>query len=429
MASFELNLNIQFEEFPIKAYDRIRNLSVILSNWLAKDSKGKWRHLGLQSSIQKTVEAGFFTKHEIEYQLESILSQFTLDHSDALLIWAKRTWDTLSNSETIRAKYSVTGWIDSRQKQPTVLCLHAGNIPLAGFQDAIVVLMAGFRYRGKLSRKDPWLLASLLEELEKNGFAIDSYSTDLKELKRETVPEALFFSGSESTINRITSLLEEYGQFNTAMEQFWLTRYASGSVAIIESKGLFSEDPSENAIEDLLFACSMYSGRGCRSVSTILSDISLKEALPSLERAGKYFKIEDLFSWSEREHPTELIRVEAAYGIAKERTQFQFGSVLIVDEPGWSTKPGIIHWIQSDLNGTIRYLLHHRNKIQSIYLSDRNTLSSQTNESQYQDHLEEAGFKPEKLSSSQKPSLDWKPDQVDPFEWLLRQHLIPFFLF
>lgn len=427
---------------PDVARKRVVQLQKQLRNWLSKGKDGHWSHPGLLEAIRKTTESGFFTLQEITYQLESIAEQISpfaeqispsqsknlrSQNEDPLMNWVERVWNLVRKSD------------DITQVRPIVLCLHAGNIPLAGFQDVIAVLLAGFKYRGKLSRKDPWLLESLLFELQKAGFAIDSYSTDLAKLSREATADYLFFSGSENTLPLLETMLEQSGQSDPERPPIMLTRYASGSVAIVQKKDLFTNEDSDRLSTDLFFACSMYSGKGCRSVSTVLSEISLLEWITVLKEQSNLYKSLREASEYLVVQPDEALQYEKAYGVAKERVQFAIGPILYVDEPGWSSRPGIIHWIRSDAEEMVEYLRRHRSRIQSIFISDIKSSSvttsalksnsAESNDSKLESILQSAGFQAESLSSAQKPSIDWKPDQVDPLEWLLRQHLIPFFLF
>ena len=51
--------------------------------------------------------------------------------------------------------------IDSK----TIAVLNPGNIPLAGLQDLLAVIIAGHQYRGSLSSKSPYLLRAFAEEV------------------------------------------------------------------------------------------------------------------------------------------------------------------------------------------------------------------------------------------------------------------------
>jgi hypothetical protein len=234
-------------------------------------------------------------------------------------------------------------------------------------------------------------------------------------------------------------MLEQSDQSDPNRPPIMLTRYSSGSVAIVQKKDLFSNEGVNRFLIDLFFSCSMYSGRGCRSVSTVLSEISLQEWITVLKEKSNLY--ESLIEVSEYlgNQPDEALQYEKAYGGAKERVQLAIGPILFVDEPGWSSRPGIVHWIQSDAKEMVEYLRRHRSRIQSIFISESKSssatvselkpISAESNESKLETILQSAGFETESLSSAQKPSIDWKPDQIDPLEWLLRQHLIPFFLF
>src|SRR5690625_2588574 len=107
--------------------DRLKILSDAIKRWLDPDN------LYLQKAINKTVGESYFSSSDVQfalYILEKSLSEGTIEE------WIKRS--ELTNENDARGQ--------------NVLCLHAGNIPLVGFQDALAVLLSGARYIGKISR-------------------------------------------------------------------------------------------------------------------------------------------------------------------------------------------------------------------------------------------------------------------------------------
>jgi hypothetical protein len=106
----------------------------------------KWldhENSSLQKAIRQTVDEGLFSQHDIEFQL-SVLRE-NIANGD-IREWVNRS--ELSDEQNAKGQ--------------KVLCLHAGNLPLVGFQTALGTILSGAEYYGKLSRKDPYLLASFL---------------------------------------------------------------------------------------------------------------------------------------------------------------------------------------------------------------------------------------------------------------------------
>ena len=64
---------------------------------------------------------------------------------------------------------SLTSWIAERvAKEPcSVGVLNPGNVPLAGFQDFLAVLMSGNHYVGACSTRSPRLLPAFAHDLKK----------------------------------------------------------------------------------------------------------------------------------------------------------------------------------------------------------------------------------------------------------------------
>lgn len=399
---------------------RIETLYRVLNRWLIKDEGGNWAHPGLIEAIQRTVAEGYFTEADIQYQLESIHRQLA---DPVLYDWVQRVWSVIGDE--LKAK------ILKNQKQPTALCLHAGNLPLSGLQDILVVMLSGYRYRGKLSRQDPWLPASLIYECEISGFPVDGYSTILDELPKTPHADYLLFSGSEQTSTALEELLTASGHVDPAYFVQKLIRFASGSVALLDSLTIkhSSGKHSNQLLYNLIESSLIYSGRGCRSVSTVLSDMSLEEAIPFLLQAADEHRISNY-------EPTPDLRYEAAYGEAKGRVQVLIGSVLFREEEGWATRHGMVNWIhikpeQRDdsanvelssarsetreplpLVNVLDYLTKYSGHIQSIYVTEIGGFSSSWVKGQEVNRILEP------LSAAQNPSLDWKPDGIDPLEWL-----------
>jgi len=286
-------------------------------------------------------------------------------------------------------------WVDqSYSESPVsdVLCLHAGNLPLVGFQDLVAVWLSGHRYQGKLSRKDPWLMASFLEVLSKyDDQQRLHWSTDLSELP-EIVAGHVLFAGSEQTVPTVKELLWATGRADGSTK--WHIRTASFSVAWIrEATGQDYRDLAESIMR--------YDGAGCRSVKVVVSDVALTS-----DSCGITDAIEEW--WSKQptyREPTTQTHFDVAVLHAVERPYLLLEHFLLETEGELGTNPDRILWMQGGQERVEALMGRYGAKIQSIYGSNQVK------------QKEIAGRSVEDLSRSQDPDIDWQPDGVD----ILRQ--------
>ena len=139
--------------------DHINKVAKATKEWLQPDNTS------LKKAIDRTVEEGLFSLADIKFQIRALKENVDGGQVEE---WVRRA--KLSNTN------NATG-----QK---VLCLHAGNLPLVGFQDALGTILSGADYYGKLSSKDPYLLTSFLEKVKE--FELENsinFSTDLNDFK------------------------------------------------------------------------------------------------------------------------------------------------------------------------------------------------------------------------------------------------------
>jgi len=277
--------------------------------------------------------------------------------------------------------------------QRDVLCMHAGNLPLVGFQDLIAVWLAGHRYQGKLSRKDPFLMDSLLRVLaSRAGTERLEWSTQLEDLTVRASSHILF-AGSELTVPQLRSHLEEEGRADGGTQ--WHIRTASFSVAWLK-------EASGHDYEDLAEAILRYDGSGCRSVKVVVSDVPL---------TADYCGVTDAFEvwWSRYgtyRKPTGQTLFDRAVLHAVERPYLLLEHMLLEMEGELNGNPDRILWLQGGQERVEALLGRYGGKIQSVYRSGH---VSQT-------HVFEQELEP--LSRAQDPELNWRPDGKDPLESL-----------
>lgn len=276
----------------------------------------------------------------------------------------------------------------------TVLCLHPGNLPFAGWHDVLAVAASGHRYAGKLSRKDPGLEGVIdlqfgghadpqdLAYHHAHGFPLTSTSlADFRGLRADKV----MFSGSKESVPNVLHLLHLLDAVHE--KTTFLIRTAHTSMAWVDSL-------DHNTMQDLAEGIARYDGQGCRSVRYVYSPFAFSEAKSALLAASQGFSDRELF-------PRNVYR--AAYIDSIGQDVIQVGKLLVSDtDPLWDDDDVVV-WKQKSRDEMMRHAQELGNGLQQMY------------------HTSEiiTGGRWEPLSQAQTPPLDWKPDGVDVVEWLL----------
>ena len=353
---------------------RIDTLLEVFSNWLTDENEF------LRRAIAQTVEEGYFSFPDISYALNALKG--TLNRT-ALEEWVERS--------------GVSNEVDARGEN--VLCLHAGNIPLVGFQDSLAVLLSGARYTGKISRKDPYLLPTFLNEVKKTGTwsSMDvQWSHRLDDLE-DMQNDAILFAGSETSIPGVKKAIEELNlrKRNTR----FLIRTAHFSLAFLDNK-------KEKHMKDLVEAIFRYGGKGCRSVAVVVSPFSLDEIKCELTDYIESFWLEN----PQHEKPQHKLAQQFAYNKAIERSQAWLDDFLLQEGGLEMDQDFICYWVQGDESKIGELADRFNRQLQSIYITEPEiTIPG------YHDKVE---F----LSDAQRPPIFWKPDGTDILKWLSSGH-------
>ncbi|MDZ7659759.1 acyl-CoA reductase [Fodinibius sp.] len=350
---------------------RIDTLLKACSNWLADDN------LFLKDAIDQTVREGYFSFEDVNFAIEAIRESIS---KSAIRNWVEQSGLTNEN----------------KASQKNVLCLHAGNLPLVGFQDAFATLLSGDRYTGKISRKDPYLLPTFLNEVKKTDLWSDR---DVQWTHRlddfEGMPhDAVIFAGSESSVPGVKEAIEE---FNLAKRDAgFLIRTSHFSMAYLDRK-------DEHAMQNLTESIFRYGGKGCRSVAIVVSPFPLNEVKEELTDHLKSFWHKN----PQNEYPSPKLKQQFAYNEAVERPQVWLEYFLLQEGGLELDQDFVCYWMQGD-EGTVAELADkHRDELQSIYVTDSDVEISEWKE------------RTELLSKAQQPPISWKPDGVDTLEWLI----------
>ncbi|MFN1834338.1 acyl-CoA reductase [Balneola sp. MJW-20] len=343
----------------------IAHVESAVKKWLQPDN------FALKKAIDKTVSEGLFSTEDIRYQIRVLKRNV---ESGQIREWAERSG--------LKDERSAAG--------KKVLCLHAGNLPLVGFQTALGVILSGADYYGKLSRKDPYLMQSFLKlaEHELTGSEIQ-FSTDLNAF-RELNADEVIFAGSEDSVEVIKK--EIAGIKATRAEAGYHIRTAKYSMVYLDNK-----DPE--TMKDFAEAVLRYEGQGCRSVAIVVSPYRLDS-----------FKCEmtdyiELF-WMHNPPEGKVspgVEYQFAFNKAIERSQAWLDHFLIQETDELPKYDRVVNWVPGD-EAKVREMVSKAGKqLQSVYTTGNRI----------------EGVETELVSKAQRPDLWWKPDGVDVIRTLI----------
>ncbi len=326
--------------------------------WLQPDN------MALKAAIDRTVAEELFTLEDIKFQIRTLKENID---SGQISEWAERAG--LSDSKNSRGK--------------KVLCLHAGNLPLVGFQDALGTILSGADYYGKLSRKDPYLLPTFLDEIQKvlNDQKV-KYSTDLEQFVKLKSDKVLF-AGSENSVPTVKEELARLDLVNSGTE--FVIRTAKFSMAYIAN-----EDPA--TITDLVEAIFRYGGQGCRSVAVVVSPIRFNSLKCHFQDYIEAFWLKN----PQLKKPTEALAYQFAYNKAIDRPQAWLDHFLIQESEEFPELDFTLHWVPGDESKLKELKERFGSAVQSVYTAGEKI----------------EGVETEFLSQAQRPPLWWKPDGV-----------------
>lgn len=324
--------------------------------WLQPDNNQ------LKKAIEQTVDEGLFSFEDIKFQIRSLKQNIDTGQVEA---WAKRA-GLGEEKNSIGQK---------------VLCLHAGNLPLVGLQDALGTILSGADFYSKLSRKDPYLLPTFLEELKRTGIERKiSYSTELANFK-SLKADKLLFAGSSESVPKVKEELKKLEA--TTSETEFIIRTAKFSMAYITN-----EEPE--TITDLVEAIFRYGGQGCRSVAVVVSPIRFNKLKCHFQDYIESFWLKN----PQHKKPSEALAYQFAYNKAIDRPQAWLDDFLIQESEEFPELDFTLHWVQGDETKLKELKAKFGSAVQTVYAAG--------------EQIE--GVETEFLSQAQRPPLWWEPD-------------------
>lgn len=350
--------------------EHIERLHAAVEDWL---SPGNYQ---LKEAIDRTVNDGFFSFPDIKHRI-------------------------LSLKKSLK-KESLNHWVEINKLIPgtltdfSVLCLHAGNLPLMGVQDVIASALAGIEYRGKISQKDPYLLPTLLGKLKDHDvLANPLWSPNIVDLS-DSRADLVMFSGTARSVNPVRKTIRQHRLAKDHAE--YLIRTAHFSVAVIDQV-----DPT--VMENLVEAVFRYGGKGCRSVAVVFAPFSLDSIKCELTDYIEAFWLKN----PQHRKPTPSLYHRFAYNRAVGHPQSWLDNFLIEQTEMPPEHDFVLHWVAGEMEKVPGFIEKHGAGLQSVYVSRK---GMQINGLKHQSEL---------LEQAQTPPVYWKPDGIDTVAWMMKK--------
>lgn len=346
---------------------RIQHITSIFEKWLKPDNAE------LKAAIEQTVVEGLFSFEDIKY---AILALKETVNEESLMNWVNQSGLKKEISSNTR-----------------VLCLHAGNIPLVGFQDALSVVISGSTYLGKLSKKDPYILPTFLKLLQDEELLENSqWSADLKDFYNLRA-DAVLFAGSQNSAEEVDIILNDKYCIKAGAPQ--LIRTAYYSIAIID-------DNKPETFRLLTEASSRYGGQGCRSVSVVFAPFSLNSEKCSFTDYMESFWLTN----PQYIRPQPSLYYRYAYNKGAGYEQTWLDDFLIEESALKPSEKFVLHWIEGDIKMAAEYINKHGDGLQTVY-----AMNPDKYQQDFPVHIEP-------LKTAQKPPINWEPDGINTLSWL-----------
>lgn len=350
---------------PVK---EISNLCIAIDDWLRPDNAE------LKLAIDKTVEEQLFSFEDIKHQVRVL----------------KKTL----REEQIREWVDRNHLLGTSAGQKKFLFLHSGNLPLVGVQDVIAAAVSNVVYGGKISRKDPYLLPTLLNVLRKHGFLKNSvWSTEIDDFKNFQ-SDAMVFSGSGGSVEMVRKKVLQLNAVKAGAPE--LIRSAHFSVAFIQ-------DCSASTMQQLTEAVFRYGGMGCRSVKIVVAPVPLKPIKCEFTDYAESFWLKN----PQHKKPSASLFHRFACNKAVGIEQSWLDDFLIEETEKSPKHDFVLHWIEGGLEKLNEITARFSEGLQSVYVCTPEVKAGRLS------------TEIELLKNAQSPPVYWQPDGVDTVAWIL----------
>jgi len=337
-------------------------LSDLASDWIDLDFGPR------REAEERTLAcANRFTEQALAFAINQQMSLLT---EDALLGWARKL---------------------QAPARRTVGVLNPGNVPLAGFQDFLAVLLSGHRYTGSVSSRSPVLLPAIADDLRSRYRSVEASFVDFDSLVSSA--DAIIAGGSDETMSFVRQEAVDHG----IDEECLLLRGHRYSVCVID--GSEGEEECFELAEDIL----LHEGQGCRNVAIVWAP----------ERASPDAILDAMagFRATFPAHPDTSGGLEmqrALLGAGETPIAYGDGLVFLMSKGEPEVQmPGHVRWSEyATLEEVEAWIREYRQELQLIVFSDRINL-------RIPDTLETTG-----PGEAQRPRLGWLQDGIDIAEFL-----------
>ncbi|MEX1011122.1 MAG: hypothetical protein WDZ29_03595 [Balneolaceae bacterium] len=350
-----------------KVANRIERIGSALESWLRPDNER------LNRAIERSVDEGLFSLPDVHHRLRSLKRTMTTAALGEWSLCLPDDFDPGSGS--------------------SILNFHPGNLPLCGIEDLLASLLTGAKYCGKLSRRDPWLPSSFLEELKERGVDGLMWSSNSEELN-DTCADALIFSGAAQSLPGIASVTERLRLVQPNAPH--LIRRAAFSIAWLDSG-------DQKSLRDLVNAVFRYGGDGCRSVALVVAPFHLDEHLCHMTDAIEEFWLHS----PQHKRPDPALYYRYAANKALGLRQAWLDHFLIEESDRPPGEQFMLHWVCGQASDVARLAQKFAPAVQSIYCNNADC------------SLPGLAGRTELLCKAQDPPLNWRPDGIDTLAWLI----------
>lgn len=330
----------------------------------------RWRepdHGPREAAVEKTLEApNRFTEEALAFAINQQMAELS--------------------EENLRA------WVEGRAATRPLLVglLYAGNVPLAGLQDFLAVILTGHRHLGSLSSKSPYLVPAFASELEEKAGLFVQFG-EAERVFSEA--EAIIATGTDETREWARAECERRG----IVPERRLLRGHRYSVAVVD--GEESEEEREGLAEDML----LHEGLGCRNVAVVWAPEGLEPDayLEAMAHFRGVFPAHD-------ETPGTITMQQAMLEAVDQPHAYGEGLEFLLSkgEPE-PQSPGHIRWVEySAFEDVERWLQEEKGRLQVVVA--REELSVRLPEH------------PPRVApgQAQRPELDWRADGKDTVAFL-----------
>ncbi len=325
------------------------------------------------------------------YQLRDDAVEATLSCPNQFTIEALRY--AIDQQMGAISEFAIIDWLRDHtpKRKQRVGVINAGNIPLAGLQDFLAVILCGHSYVGVLSRKSPYLIPAFFETLLDQGVDLDVRFVDIDELWNQA--EAVIATGSDTTISQVRKLTHQHG----VLPEKCLFRRNRFGLAVLDGQ------ESDDELSDLALDIVLHEGMGCRNVALIYapSDLEPDRCLQQLDLARAVFPA--------HRSTAGRLAMQQAYLAATNQPHAHGDDLEFLLSKGAAEpqSPGHVRWVeyQSDdeMESAVNQII---NQIQCIVA--RVQVSKRLPKR----------WNVQPLGSTQSPELGWKPDGIDTIDFL-----------